>query len=568
MYPQTDEVMRLYLKSVFYVILMSTIFLLAVKFDLVKRSIYGINKKHRKQGKLGSVPHNGSDDIKPRIIKNHSRKVGYMSGNQWHEVLPEEIDTFHNRLPGRHAKLQMKLDALSAKYNSTKNGEFADSKSEPDKDKPWSRVVHRNLQLRCGFNDGVYSCKEIDLDAEKEAKEKEEAKLKENEIVLSHQALVDPNTKNVVIYPDDQHYSSDRILEQLQFVPQSVFQRRATGRPITNKKIMVYGNTLRYYGLLKGNATMLEQKCNVPYCDFTADREDFHTADVVVYSSLYFSNVERPPGQVWMVYMLESPYVSWATFDPKGLGNTLFNWTATYRRDSTLVAPYEKFVRYNANISTLPLTKNYAEGKTKKVAWFVSNCHAINNRLDYAKELGKYIDVDIYGKCGTKKCPLTASKHCFELLDKDYKFYLSFENTNCRDYITEKFFLNGLQHDVIPVVMGAAPEDYVRAAPPHSFIHVDDFESPRELADYLTKLDRNDTLYNEYFRWKGTGQFLNTKFWCRLCALAHDVNQRGPSWYENIRTWWDNRKDNICVGHHSWRKFPPKERIAPLPVHS
>lgn len=48
--------------------------------------------------------------------------------------------------------------------------------------------------------------------------------------------------------------------------------------------------------------------------------------------------------------------------------------------------------------------------------------------------------------------------------------------------------------------MGAAPEDYERAAPPHSFIHVDNFASPKELAEYLHKLDQNDAMYNEYFR--------------------------------------------------------------------
>ena len=58
---------------------------------------------------------------------------------------------------------------------------------------------------------------------------------------------------------------------------------------------------------------------------------------------------------------------------------------------------------------------------------------------------------------------------------------------------------------MLPVALGARPEDYEALAPPHSYIHVDDFESPRHLAEYLHKLDKNDDLYNEYFRWKGTG---------------------------------------------------------------
>ena len=42
------------------------------------------------------------------------------------------------------------------------------------------------------------------------------------------------------------------------------------------------------------------------------------------------------------------------------------------------------------------------------------------------------------------------------------------------------------------------------------------------IAEYLQKLDENDDLYNEYFKWKGTGEFIDTKFFCRLCALLHD----------------------------------------------
>ena len=66
-----------------------------------------------------------------------------------------------------------------------------------------------------------------------------------------------------------------------------------------------------------------------------------------------------------------------------------------------------------------------------------------NGRLAYAKELSKHISVDIYGACGTMTCPRSSGK-CGDMLDNDYKFYLAFENSNCKDYITEKFFVNGL----------------------------------------------------------------------------------------------------------------------------
>jgi glycoprotein 3-alpha-L-fucosyltransferase len=59
------------------------------------------------------------------------------------------------------------------------------------------------------------------------------------------------------------------------------------------------------------------------------------------------------------------------------------------------VAPYERWQYYNDNVKFKEQPKDYAVNKTKAVAWFVSNCGARNGRLDYAKELQKYIQVSV-----------------------------------------------------------------------------------------------------------------------------------------------------------------------------
>ena len=63
--------------------------------------------------------------------------------------------------------------------------------------------------------------------------------------------------------------------------------------------------------------------------------------------------------------------------------------------------------------------------------------------------------VDIFGACGPKSCPRDQENYCWQQVDKDYKFYLSFENSICTDYVTEKFF-NAMKRTVIPVVLGGA----------------------------------------------------------------------------------------------------------------
>lgn len=50
--------------------------------------------------------------------------------------------------------------------------------------------------------------------------------------------------------------------------------------------------------------------------------------------------------------------------------------------------------------------------------------------------------------------------------------------------------------------MGARPQDYEKVAPLKSYIHVDEFHGPKELAEYLHLLDNDDELYNQYFQVK------------------------------------------------------------------
>ena len=90
--------------------------------------------------------------------------------------------------------------------------------------------------------------------------------------------------------------------------------------------------------------------------------------------------------------------------------------------------------------------------------------------------------VDIYGDCGTHKCPQNVG--CFQYISDTYKFYLSFENSLCKDYVTEKFF-QAMSHNILPIVYGVA--DYIEIAPPKSYINVlPEFEKPKDLAIFLT----------------------------------------------------------------------------------
>ncbi|EUB56139.1 Glycoprotein 3-alpha-L-fucosyltransferase A [Echinococcus granulosus] len=110
--------------------------------------------------------------------------------------------------------------------------------------------------------------------------------------------------------------------------------------------------------------------------------------------------------------------------------------------------------------------------------------------------------VDVYGGMGRETPP---GRDPLQWISEHYKFYLAFENSNCRYYITEKVTVNALRNGMVPIVLGAYKEDYESVLPPYSYINVDDFKSISELVQYLLYLDRNDTAYAEYFAWKEYG---------------------------------------------------------------
>lgn len=107
------------------------------------------------------------------------------------------------------------------------------------------------------------------------------------------------------------------------------------------------------------------------------------------------------------------------------------------------------------------------------------------------------------------------------------------------------------RYDLVPVVLGAHKKDYNYAAPPDSFIHVEDFQSPKELADYLLFLHTNETAYNKYFEWQDTGQFINhwKYFFCRICALVHYGDFVEPPVWPKGSTW---KKINKCLPPGRW----------------
>nr|CAH7760465.1 unnamed protein product [Callosobruchus chinensis] len=175
------------------------------------------------------------------------------------------------------------------------------------------------------------------------------------------------------------------------------------------------------------------------------------------------------------------------------------------------------------------------EARPKKIAWMVSNCNSESQRDDLAKKINTHMPVDVYGKCGTLICSRETSEACYDLIETNYKFYLSFENSYCTDYVTEKMY-NILKKNVIPIVYGGA--NYTALAPPHSVIDVSEFETVKELTDYLKELDEDPEEYLKYFEWKREYSAI-TGSQQTLCELCEKLNQPiGTKIYARFKQWW------------------------------
>lgn len=304
------------------------------------------------------------------------------------------------------------------------------------------------------------------------------------------------------------------VFVSLQKMPR--FHLRGSGKKTTVTILLWYWPYQIPYNL-EGDTCL--KNYNISGCHLVDNRASYSDADIVVFHHHDLKirgqtlplHLPRPVRQRWLWVSLEAP---------QNNGNLnqyarIFNLTMSYHPGADVTVPYGEIKEKDGDTATddFVMPKN----KTHLVCWVVTNYKNHHRRSSVYQQLNKILPVQVYGRAMGKpvnqRALLPTISRCY--------FYLAFENSESPHYITEKLWRNSFMAGTVPVVLGPPRSHYEAVAPPHSFIHVDDFDSLANLATFLKELAGDTKRYRSYFSWHQNYTVkLYTDWRERLCKIC------------------------------------------------
>lgn len=136
--------------------------------------------------------------------------------------------------------------------------------------------------------------------------------------------------------------------------------------------------------------------------------------------------------------------------------------------------------------------RNIPDPSKQKFCNFVYSNKKARERIEFLELLNRYKPVDSGGKVLNNIGGRVDDK--LEFL-RNYKFTITFENSNHPGYTTEKI-MEALIADTIPIYWGNTL--VARDFNPDCFINCHDFESFNEVIAHVKKVDNDDELYRKY----------------------------------------------------------------------
>ena len=268
-------------------------------------------------------------------------------------------------------------------------------------------------------------------------------------------------------------------------------------------------------------------------------------ADVVAFDCLQAppKGIRPPPWQVWVFLCIESsihlPHTRTEPFLKQ------FHLAASHHSSPAAPGLRHLQLSYAPGAPEMlfhPLDVSY---KRKAAVWVVSNC--AEARINIVRELQRYIEVDIFGKCNGRPMPSHGTVYGSEkvpLLQR-YWMTIAFENAIEDDYITEKLF-QPLIAGSIPVYFGTPAAEHILPAPSAAVL-ASKYGTVGALGTHLQAMLRDDGMLKDAVAWKSArgvpsplqhlfdvafngGQVYGEKDMrqspCRICQAASELTRR------------------------------------------
>ncbi|XP_065890231.1 alpha-(1,3)-fucosyltransferase 11-like [Dysidea avara] len=280
------------------------------------------------------------------------------------------------------------------------------------------------------------------------------------------------------------------------------------------------------------------ENCTLPngvQCVYTEDDDLYRAADVLyVHDCFSYCKLPAYPGQIVIRYNLgpESRPCTDSKLPPS------MDIRVSYKTSVTIPMLYLCLPRIKHPV--LEALRLDPPKRRHGIAMFVSDCRSWRNK--YLEELMKYVKIDSYGRClhntvMLESRKLTNDSNPFDIkIDllkmKRYKFLISFENTVTSEYITEKIW-HGYLSQTIPIYYGA-PEVYKQVPGNNTFIDAAKFNGPKNLAQYIKKVDGDEKLYRSFFNFdippfkafqKKFCVFEDAPLACDMCSRVYQIKQ-------------------------------------------
>lgn len=224
---------------------------------------------------------------------------------------------------------------------------------------------------------------------------------------------------------------------------------------------------------------------DIEYCNAIED------ADIVLNSVFYNNNI----------FFFKKKKNVFITCEPLTIENENFDLELSFHFNTEnkrllTVSPQLLLTFYNTEIPRTIFLKNrpLQTKVPEKFCCFITR-QPKPERIDFFNQLSKYKQVDSLGPCLNNTGILAPDDYNeFCKLVSQYKFIITFENTQIDLYITEKI-LHGYFSSCIPIYWGSK---YIHEIfNKDSFVYIDDYnqENIEKAIEEIKLLDNNDELY-------------------------------------------------------------------------